>query len=184
MIIDLETVRARLAALDLMDRAEVIPDYDEMLSELEISEQARDALGPLVVTNGYFKATRFEYDPWDQTVLAFIVNGPDDESPLDVVAFALGRPERFGTRLGQASILGISNLHTCENGLCPLLGNPLEWLRENGRGVCILDPTLAAPLVAAAKCDFAVPDLELGRRLLRSGAVAPQKLFVPDTRAA
>jgi hypothetical protein len=182
-VVNLRVVRGQLAALELLDQAEVILDLDEILAELEISKHAGEMLGLLIVTNGFFEAGHFDYDPWSQAVLAFIAHNTDEE-PLDVVAVAMSRPDRFGTRKRQAGLLGESFLRSGSHDPCPLFRNPLEWLQHNGDGVCVLDPILAAPLIAAAKCDLIAPDLEHGRRVLQSGAVPAQKLLIPGQRRA
>jgi hypothetical protein len=183
MIVDLQAVRGRLAALELIDQAEANPDFNEIMKELDISQHAVEAFAPLVVTNGFFEAGQFEYDPWSQAVLAFIVHDAD-ETPTDVVAVAMSNPQRFGTRKGQSGLLGESYLRSNSTEPCALFRNPLEWLQSEGRGICVLNPIVAAPLIAAAKCDLVAPDLEHGRRVLQSGAVPAQKLLVPDSRRA
>jgi hypothetical protein len=161
MIVNLQAVRGRLAALELLDQAEVNVELDEILAELEISEHTAEALGPLVITNGYFESGRFVYDPWSQAVLALIVHDAE-EAPIDVVAVALSRPDRFGTRKGQAGLLGEAYLSSNSDEPCPLFRNPLEWLAHEGRGVCILNPIIAAPLIASAKCDLSLLILNMG----------------------
>jgi hypothetical protein len=181
-VVNLRVVRGQLAALELLDKGEVNLDLDEILAVLEISQHAGEMFGPLVVTNGFFEAGHFGYDPWSQAVLAFIVQNADEE-PLDVVAVAMSRPDRFGTRKRQAGVIGEINLRS-DSKPCPLFRNPLEWLQHDGDGVCVLDPILAAPVIAAAKCDLIASDLEHGRRILQSGAVPAQKLLIPDHRRA
>lgn len=184
MIVNLQAVRGQLAALELVNQAEVNADFDEIMEELGISEDTVEAFQPLVITNGFFESGRFEYDPWSQAVLAFIVHNRA-ETPIDVAAVAMSSPARFGTRKGQAGLLGEGYLQSSSNEPCALFRNPMEWLQNKGQGVCVLNPIIAAPLIAAARCDLIAPDLEHGRRILQSGAVPAQKLLVPiDRRAA
>jgi hypothetical protein len=183
MIISLQAVRGRLAAFELMDQEEVNLDFDEIMAELGICEHTVRAFEPLVLTNGFFEAGRVEYDPWSQAVLAFIVQNVDEE-PIDVAAVAMSYPSRFGTRKGQAGVLGESYLLANSEEPCPLFRNPLEWLQHEGRGICVLSPIVAAPLIAAARCDLVASDLEHGRRILQSGVVPAQKLLIPDHRRA
>jgi hypothetical protein len=184
-IVNLQAVRGQLAAHELTSQADVNLDLDEILAELGISEHTAQAYGPLVVTNGFFKSGQFEYDPWGQAVLAFIVYGADGETPIDVAAVAMANPARFGTRKGQAGLLGESFLRSCGCEPCTLFRNPLEWLQNDGRGACILNAILGAPIISSFAGDLAAADIEHGRWLVQSGAVPVQRLLVPaDRRAA
>jgi hypothetical protein len=185
MIINFQAVRGRLAALELMNLAEVVPDLEKILAELEISEHSAEAFGPLVIANGFFKSDgRFDYDPWGQAILAVIVYGADEETPIDVAAVAMANPNRFGTRKGQAGLLGASFLRSRGDEPCALFRNPLEWLQHEGRGTCVLNAIIAAPIIASFKGDLAAADVEHARWLVDSGAVPIQRLLVPAERNA
>ncbi len=139
-LIDRRKVRGLLVAQELIDQAEVSLDFEVIMEVLCMTEHTVQAFEPLVLTNGFFEEGHFEYDPWMQAVLAFIVHNSNDE-PVDVAAVALSRPSRFGTRLHQAVLLDESYLR---EEVCHMFRNPLEWLQHEGRGICVLGPVLYA----------------------------------------
>lgn len=184
MIVNFQAVRGRLAAFELMNQAEVNVELDEILTELDISEHSAEAFGPLVVTNGFFKSGWFEYDPWGQAVLAFIVHDADEETPIDVAAVAMANPNRYGTRKGQAGLLGASFLRSRSDEPCDLFRNPLEWLQNDGQGACVLNPIIAALTIASFKGLFVAANVDHAGSLVESGAVPIERLLVPAERRA
>jgi|RhiMetdeSRZDD1v2_1073273.scaffolds.fasta_scaffold469427_2 hypothetical protein len=187
MIVNLRKVKGQLAAHKLMCLAEANPDLDKILDGLGIPPGAAEALD-LQIAHGLFKEDRFEFDSYGEAVVAFVVNDPLGEFPLDVAVVSMADPSRYGTCNRQACLLGYESLERHSTGKpsapCPIYQNPGEWLQKRGRGLCILDPIAAAPLLAAAKCHFASSDREHARELVDSGAIPIQRLWIRERWAA
>jgi hypothetical protein len=113
----------------------------------------------------------------------------DGETPLDVLAFSIANPERFGTCLGLAGLLGaneVDNQASYAGGQpCRLLRTPLKWLQAGCVGCAVmLDAQLAAPALNAAKGDLAAEDEDHARELVSGRAVDVDRLLVPLRRVA
>jgi hypothetical protein len=113
----------------------------------------------------------------------------DGITPMDVVAFSMANPVRFGTILGSGGILGAGEVlspATYWGGEpCRLLRTPLEWLQE-GIEFCavILDPSLAKSILDWAPGYLAAKDEDHADALVDMGVVDPARLVVPLRRAA
>jgi hypothetical protein len=162
-------------------------DFAEIMDDLGISQDTVKAFDPLLA-HGFIKSGRFEFDSYGEAVLAFVVNDPFEGFPLDVLALSMAEPERFGTLKGQAALLGFQYLkqRRAEEPSVPCLvfRDPLEWLQNDSRGACILDPVLAAPLLAATKCHFVSSDRDHAQELVDSGAIPLERLWVRNERWA
>jgi hypothetical protein len=113
----------------------------------------------------------------------------DGVTPIDVVAFSMANPARFGTMLGLGGVLGageVLNPATYWGGEpCRLLRTPLEWLQEGIESCAVvLDPTLSEPILAWAPGNLAAMDEDHAHDLVETGAVDPARLVVPLRRAA
>jgi hypothetical protein len=130
---------------------------------------------------------RFEYDQLGETGFLQVVMAEDEEAPLDVIAWSPYEPDRFGTLLGQAGILGAGNIvnpASFHAGPCRLWWDPLAWLRASCQGAVILDVKLARAILAKAPGRLAAEDVNHARELVSSGAVNVRSLVVPAGRAA
>jgi hypothetical protein len=113
----------------------------------------------------------------------------DDETPIDVLAFSMREPAKFGTMLGLGGVLGansVDNPASYAGGQpCRLLRTPLKWLHDGCVGCAVvLDPEIARPALSAAAGDLAAEDEDHARDLVSSGAVHVDRLLVPLLRAA
>jgi hypothetical protein len=186
-IVNLEKARGQLAAHELMCLAEVNPDLNDILAELGISAETTEAFD-LCQAHGFFSSEGlFEFDSYGEAVLAFVVDEPMGGYPLDVLAISFVDPGRFGTRKGQAALLGHSFLreHTkSQSDPCPVYPNPGVWLQNGGQGVCILTAIPAATFLTASGCHFAAWDRDCAQALVDSGAIPLHRLWVRDDRRA
>ncbi len=85
----------------------------------------------------------FRFDPDGEPCLVFEVLDEDAATVIDLCAFAVAAPERFGTAMGNAPALGLANITNAASWafgtVMPIHRTPLGWLRDGGRGVVILD---------------------------------------------
>lgn len=114
------------------------------------------------------------------------VHAIDGESVIDLVAWPVRHPEAWGTYLGFAGLLGgdaVVNPASFVEGPCPIWSMPISWLQSDLRGAVVVNPRLAAPILAQAPGPFQCEDLEQARWLVETGAIAVSELMVPARRA-
>lgn len=127
------------------------------------------AFGPVILAvNGYMKEQRidpssakahagivsgfhcsfdnsgfFHFDQDGEQCLVFEVLDEDASTTIDLCAFAVAAPERFGTAMGNAPVLGLTNLINPASWafgkVLPIHRRPLDWLRAGCNGVVVLD---------------------------------------------
>lgn len=144
-----------------------------------------------VVAGEMLPGGRWDFRADGEPLAAIEILGRDDETPIDLVAWPVeGASEQFGTLLGRAVLLGearVRNPATYFGGK-PLrvFSTPLAWLHHKCLGVVILDPALAAPLLAEALGFIAGEDVQHGRQLahLLRHLVHPRRVVAPIARAA
>ena len=97
------------------------------------------ALIPCTIDDAGF----FDFDPNGETCCVFEVLDEDAATTIDLCAFAVATPERFGTALGNAPVLGLTNVTNPASWafgkVLPIHRTPLGWLREGCKGAVILD---------------------------------------------
>ena len=85
----------------------------------------------------------FDFDPDGEACLVFEILDEDAATTIDLCAFAVATPQRFGTAMGNAPALGLTNITNAASWafgtVMPIHRTPLGWLRDGGRGVVILD---------------------------------------------
>jgi len=91
------------------------------------------------------------------------------EGLVDLIAFAPNAPDRFALRAGNAIVLGFMPPQYLSPEPVRFHRTPLDWLRAEADGVCILDdrPQVAAGILAHCRGGVIVADLEHGRQLSR-----------------
>ena len=104
-------------------------------------------------------------------VLALDVYG----DPVDLVAFHGGPTSFSGSWLGRVGMLGEDNLWRARDVL-DVHATPLDWLRAERRGVCVVDPVRAAPALRDAGT------LEVGSQAERRRLADMLTLRLPDIR--
>lgn len=96
----------------------------------------------------------FYFDQEGEKCLVFEVLDEDAATTIDLCAFAVAAPERFGTAMGNAPILGLTNVTNPASWafgkVLPIYRTPLEWLREGCSGVCILSHRDAPAMLGEA----------------------------------
>ncbi|MFN3619607.1 hypothetical protein [Sphingorhabdus sp.] len=71
---------------------------------------------------------------------AMVVPVLENGREIDIVAFRTHQPARWWWRIGCATFLGADLLHSLwEDGPLRIAATPLEWLREGGEALTILD---------------------------------------------
>ena len=164
--------------------------YEEMVAAFQIEPAERrlalfrhlDITGRSAIGSGAWLATgRVRplreselFEPSDEggfeTVLVPVVEGGrvvDGGRIVDVVAFVPGNPERWRRRTGAGVFLGADSIH---DAVClekpPILhSTPLEWLRAECRGACIIDWQADLVFWFSGVRSVTCTDVGLGHRL-------------------
>jgi hypothetical protein len=159
-------------------------DYEAILDRtgpLEIL----DRTGPLVLRIVSFDLLYgvFRIDPLgEQAYLHMVHSEVDSKEIVDVVAWSASQPYRYGTFFGHSGLLGgdaVLNPECFVECPCPIWATPLAWLRSSLRGCVVLNPQLAAPILAGAPGKFQAENDAHARWLIRSGAVVRDQLQRP-----
>jgi hypothetical protein len=128
----------------------------------------------------------FEFDDeLGEPAFIMIVRDVDTLTAIDFVAWPIRRPDIFGTYFEYAGLLGgdaVINPSSFIEAPCPIWGTPLAWLQSGLRGCVVLNPRLAAPILAQAPGFFQCEDEDHARWLVDEGAVVMNKLMVPARR--
>jgi hypothetical protein len=109
---------------------------------------------------------------------------------VDLIAFTPTHWDRFALRAGNAVMLGLMPPQLLRPEPVPFRRTPLDWLRADAEGVCILDrrPHVVAGILASAHGGIVVADAEHGRALRaiaeRPWSVPPIFVAEPERRAA
>jgi hypothetical protein len=85
----------------------------------------------------------FDFDEDGERCLVSEVLDEDAATAIDLCAFSVADPTRFGTADGRAPVLGMTNVTNPASwafgNLLTTHHNPLEWLQVGCRGVVIMD---------------------------------------------
>lgn len=134
----------------------------------------------------------FDFADNSESCLVFEVLDEDAATTADLCAFSVSNPCRFGTAMGAAPVLGMTNITNPASwafgDLLPIHHTPLEWLQSGCRGVVILDYRGAREILGKALGPLLATDeahaLEL-RELLCTPPVDPRNIiFKASTRRA
>jgi hypothetical protein len=108
---------------------------------------------------------------------------PIDGELVDLVAFRLETPKSYWTLDGRAPFLGYDALYEAEARQQPLMvyESPLEWLKDDQRGIVILDWQHHWPLWLANVPALRCRGIPFGRRL---HATLQRPLEIPDVQVA
>jgi len=122
-----------------------------------------------------------------EPAFVMVVRDVDALTAIDLVAWPIKRPEVFGTYFEYAGLLGgdaAINPASFNEAPCPIWAAPLAWLQSGLRGCVVLNPWLAAPILAEAPGKFQCEDEDHARWLVDARDVAMNELMVPVRRAA
>lgn len=186
---------------DFSDRADVLRLINMLaIDELSVSGLRQHGVCPAAVADQdvAIGALRVRFD--DQAELftqdddgtpAIVIVPPSDNPTDDVVAFDPSTPERFACFTGRMFALGDHRIDNPASyfavGALPLYRTPLDWLRAECQGVCLVDrrpAAIRARLAAVAR--VIVGDFEHGRELRDAFGRSQQrpKIIVPSDRRA
>lgn len=180
---------ATLAAHRLFAAAELDPTGWAMLKAAGVDlDHVTNLCGPIVRILASFENGLFAEDTaFGEIVFAMSVCGEDAVTDIDLVAWSSRDPEAFGTMFGSGS-LGVDRLHnpaSYATSPCRLYATPLTWLRSGCEdGCCVLNFKTARDDLAKAPGLMMPETFEFGDSLIRAGVVRPDRLVVPDRRAA
>lgn len=111
----------------------------------------------------------FYFAEGGEPCLVFEVLDEDAATTIDLCAFSVADPARFGTADGRSPVLGMTNVTNPASwafgDLLPIQHTPLEWLRSGCRGVVILDYRGAREAVGKALGKLLATDEDHARQL-------------------
>jgi hypothetical protein len=136
----------------------------------------------------------FDFAEDGDTAAVFEVLDEDAAATIDLCAFSVADPTRFGTAMGSAAVLGETNVTNPASwafgNVLPIHQRPLDWLRSGCRGVVILDHRRAPVIMSKALGPILATDEDHARVLrdmLCTPPVDPRNIVFrrsPDRRAA
>jgi hypothetical protein len=185
----------RLMLLDylaeLVRRAEPTAEWAAYVTAENIDLSVYPFIGILGVTRArFFPGRRFEFRDDGIPVAVCEVLGDDAEAVIDLVAWSVAQPEKFGLALGVAAGLGTDQARNSATffGGQPLVirRTPLGWIKAGCRGAVILNRLLAPIWLGTALGNIAGEDLEHARELARllHPHVSPRRIMAPLHEAA
>jgi len=131
----------------------------------------------------------FDFDSQGEPCLVFEVLDEDNARTVDLAAFALADPTRFGTADGAIGLLGLTNVTNPATwslgALLKVHRTPLGWLKDGCRGVVITDHQKAPAVLARALGPIAAEDMAHGSdltQLLCTPPVDPRNIVIPQVR--
>ena len=149
-----------------------------------------DRTGPICMRRAAFDFYdgTFELDEqWGEWSLIIGVHGTDAEALVDLCGWPIMHPETFAPYFGFAGLLGsdaVINPASFVEEPCPIWSTPLSWLQSDLRGCVVLNPFLAAPVLAQAPGSFQCEGKAHAQWLVGTGAIAALNLKIPMARAA
>lgn len=117
------------------------------------------------------------YQPSEEGQRHLIIPVHDGSGVIDLIATRPDAPRRWHWRIGQACLLGEANLNppTWEHAPVPIHQTPIDWLRADCTGACVLDfdDVELVPLLGQAQAIICAPTIA---RLIRLAASRPRPL--------
>jgi hypothetical protein len=186
-----DRVLALRAAINLFDSTEPSRKLETTLKNQGVDYRAIvDRTGPICLRRIAIdeQSWSFEFDEeLGEPGFVMAVHAADGESVIDLVGWPVRRPEAWGTYFGFAGLLGgdaAVNPASFVEAPCPIWSTPLALMQSGLNGCVVLNPRLAAPILAEAPGPFQCEDEDQARWLIDSGAVALSELMVPARGAA
>jgi len=162
------------------------PEAASYLTAENISlEIALAHAGIFAVCRCNFNGRRFEFDGDGVPAAVVEVLADDAATPIDLCAWPLDLPERFATALGEADLIGITNVTNPATfaGGRPLRvwRTPLAWLKAGCQGCAVLNPAGGRHWLPMAPGKLLAESLEHGRALrsMLGKDFDPNRLLVP-----
>ncbi|MCH8490803.1 MAG: hypothetical protein LAT81_12850 [Oceanicaulis sp.] len=183
-------LEARHDLLERADPTEAFLDYIHAQG-LDLDVIARFAgIGALseIIACG----NRFDFAPagHDEAVMGFVIEAfaEDDETVIDLVAWAIERPNEPLSMFGTIGLLGVANAVNPASYFLDeplrIARSPLRWLQSGGRGACVIDRRRAASelIDATGLGRIAGEDFRHTKHLLRlAESVVDRSRFVSPT---
>ena len=136
----------------------------------------------------------FDFDADGESCFVFEVLDEDAATTVDLCAFPIANPARFGTAMGAAAVMGSTNVTNPASwafgSVLPIHRRPIDWLLNGCRGVVILDHRRAPAVLGRALGRLLATDEAHARSLremLCRPPVDPANIIFPkaaDRRAA
>lgn len=100
---------------------------------------------------------------------------------VDMIALQTSNPDIWWSRTGLSPMLGFENLSRSMfyGTQLTLHANPLEWLKADCEGICLLDWDMYLPVWLSGVQSIYCPDPYTGERL---SAALTQNIFLPEIR--
>lgn len=120
----------------------------------------------------WFPGERFDFaEEYSSEAVVMEVVEEDAETVVDLVAWPMWRPDKFGTALGRADAIGLDQVRNpstfVHDQALMVRRTPLRWLQAGCIGCVILNPSTAHRWLAAAIGAIAAEDADHGRELGR-----------------
>lgn len=181
--------------LEFYERAEQqlgSPDWCRFERELGVDHRVLYANAGMVTVLPIrlHRDRRFTFDDAGRLGVVLECLAEDGQTPLDLCAWPLDRPDAFVTALHRAEGLGVEQVTNpatwAFGGALMVHRTPLSWLRSGCRGVVPLDERSAPAWLGRAPGCLVVDDVEHGAVVSRmvGRAVARSKILAPVRRAA
>jgi hypothetical protein len=163
---DLEALTAQSVPLEAIEH-----DFDEVGFAILQDRVAFDD------ADGFCFERHLKYDETCQTALIAVARDQLSE-PIDLVAMLL---DRAATWLGRIGCLGLQNIFAPRllNNVLPIATNALDWLRNERRGILIINPVRARWELANAG-PLCAANISHGIALREALALSPE-IVVPAT---
>ena len=150
--------------------------------------EAVSGVGRMALSRCVIEAGQFDFAPDGEQCLVFEVFGEDDVTVIDLCAFSLAEPQRFGTGAWRAFVLGEANVRNPASWtfgqLLRVHRSPLPWLQGRCQGIVIVDHRFAPVVLRDALGQLLAEDEEHARALrqmLSTPAVPSWKIVYPRT---
>jgi hypothetical protein len=132
----------------------------------------------------------FDFDSEGEVCCVFEVLDEDAATPIDLCAFQVAHPNCFGTAIGSAALLGLTNVTNPASWsfgkVMPVYRRPIDWLRADCEGVVILNHR-TAPAFLSRKLGNLLAEDETHARDLKSllctPPVDPKSILFPKSAA-
>lgn len=114
----------------------------DRLLELGLTSQAIAKVGYSQLPFGVLRIATEEGRWWPdpEGFSAMVIPVLENECVIDIIAFRTDQPARWWWRIGCATFLGAEHLQSLwGDGPLRIAATPLEWLREGGEALTILD---------------------------------------------
>ena len=180
------------ARAELISRAEPTLDWLDCIrnNAIDLPTVCRFA-GLIAVTHCvFFNHHRFDFaDPAEreaQPAAVIEALGDDGETVIDLLAWPIDAPSRFGSLFGDVSMLGAERVDNPASYYAgqhlQIYKTPLRWLQAGCAGAVIVDPHGARIALRRAVGPIAGEDIDHARAIQKLTRLPPQRVLAPLRR--